>query len=145
MKKVLRTLALSISSGGALWAQSFPGTWQGALKVPRAPNGELRIVVKISTTPDDKLAGEMYSIDQGSAAIPATSITANGNTVKMTFDRLNGAYEGRMSAEGQTITGTWTQQENPAPLELTRATPGTAWTIPEPLPPPKMMDPNAKL
>jgi uncharacterized protein (TIGR03435 family) len=27
---------------------------------------------------------------------------------------------------------------------LTRATPQSAWTIPEPPPPPKMMDPNAK-
>jgi uncharacterized protein (TIGR03435 family) len=32
----------------------------------------------------------------------------------------------------------------PTPLTLTRATPETAWTIPEPPPPPKMMDPNAK-
>jgi uncharacterized protein (TIGR03435 family) len=30
------------------------------------------------------------------------------------------------------------------PLTLTRATPETAWTIPEPPPPPKMMDPDAK-
>jgi len=144
MKKVLWVLALSICSGNALFAQSFPGTWQGALKVPQAPNGELRIVVKISTTAADKLAADFYSIDQRTPAIPATTVAASGNSLKMTIDRLNGTYEGRMTADGKTITGTWTQQGAPAPLDLTRATPETAWTIPEPPPPPKMMDPNAK-
>jgi uncharacterized protein (TIGR03435 family) len=144
MKKVLWILALCICSGSALFAQSFPGTWQGALKVPQAAYGELRIVLKISTTPADRLAAEFYSIDQRSPAIPATSISASGNTLKMTIDRLNGTYEGRMSADGKTINGTWTQQGMPTPLEFTRATPETAWTIPEPPPPPKMMDPNAK-
>ena len=144
MKKMLWILALAIGSGNALFAQSFPGTWQGALKVPQAPNGELRIVLKISTTTADKLAADFYSIDQRTPAIPATSITTGGNTLKMTIERLNGSFEGRMSTDGNTINGTWTQQGNPAPLDLTRATPETAWTIPEPPPPPKMMDPNAK-
>jgi hypothetical protein len=85
----------------------------------------------------------MYSIDQRSPAMPATSITASGNALKITIERVNGTYEGRMSADGKTINGTWTQQGNPMPLDLTRATPETAWTIPEPPPPPKMMDPNA--
>jgi uncharacterized protein (TIGR03435 family) len=143
MKKVSWILALSLSSGSALFAQSLPGTWQGALKVPQAPKGELRIVLKLSTTAADKLAAELYSIDQRSPAIPATSIAASGNTVKLTFERLNATYEGKMSADGKTINGTWTQG-TPAPLDLTRATPETAWTIPEPPPPPKMMDPNAK-
>jgi uncharacterized protein (TIGR03435 family) len=62
----------------------------------------------------------------------------------MTIERVNGTYEGRMSADGKTINGTWTQQGNPSPLDLTRATPETAWTIPDPPPPPKMMDPKAK-
>src|ERR1700674_509520 len=102
MKKVLWILALCFCSGSALFAQSFPGTWQGALKVPQAPNCELRIVLKISTTPADRLAAEFYSIDQRSPAIPATNISASGNTLKMAIDRLNGTYEGRMGADGKT-------------------------------------------
>lgn len=143
MNRMLWILALAICSGSALFAQSFPGTWQGAIKVRQAPNGELRIVLKISTTAADKLAADMYSIDQRSPAIPATSITANGNTLKIVIERINGTYEGKMSADGKTMNGTWTQGGNPSPLDLTRATPETAWTIPEPPPPPKMMDPNA--
>jgi uncharacterized protein (TIGR03435 family) len=144
MNKVLWVLALAICPGSALLAQSFPGTWQGVIKVPQAPNGELRIVLRISTTAANKLAADFYSIDQRTPAIPATSITAIGNTLKVTIERVNGSYECRMSADGKMINGTRTQQGGPAPLDLTRAAPETAWTIPEPPPPPKMMDPNAK-
>ena len=143
MKKIPWILQLAICSGSALFGQSFPGTWQGALKIPQAPNGELRIVLKISTTAADKLAADFFSIDQRTPAIPATSITASGSALKMTIEAINGAYEGRMSADGKTINGTWTQQGNSLPLDLARATPETAWTIPEPPPPPKMMDPKA--
>ncbi len=143
MKKILWILQLAICSGSALFGQSFPGTWQGALKIPQAPNGELRIVLKVSTTAADKLAADFFSIDQRTPAIPATSITASGSALKMTIEAINGAYEGRMSADGKTINGTWTQQGNSLPLDLARATPETAWTIPEPPPPPKMMDPKA--
>jgi uncharacterized protein (TIGR03435 family) len=143
MKTALSILALSFCFGNALLAQSFPGTWQGTLKVPQAPNGQLRIVLKISTTAADKLAVELYSIDQRSPAIPATTIASGGNSLKFTIERLNASYEGRMTADGKTINGTWTQG-NPSPLDFTRATPETAWTIPDPPPPPKMMDPKAK-
>ena len=86
MKKMLWILALAIGSGNALFAQSFPGTWQGALKVPQAPNGELRIVLKISTTTADKLAADFYSIDQRTPAIPATSVA---KTKGATIDRIS--------------------------------------------------------
>jgi uncharacterized protein (TIGR03435 family) len=144
MKKLLLgAFALAVCSASGLLAQSFPGTWQAALKVPQAPNGELRIVVKISTTDADKLAAEFYSIDQPSPAIPASSITASGTNLKMTIAALNGSFEGRLSPDGTTLTGTFTQGM-PSPLVLTRATPATAWTIPDPPPPPKMMDESAK-
>src|SRR5579862_6649296 len=85
----------------------------------------------------------MYSIDQGGQAIPAESIKQSGSGVKITVPAINGTYEGSLSADGNTITGTWTQGA-PRPLTLVKVTPTTAWTIPEPLPPPKMMDEKAK-
>jgi uncharacterized protein (TIGR03435 family) len=108
----------------------------------QARNGELRIVLKISTTADDKLAGEFYSIDQSSPAIPVTTLTARGPSIKLTVERINASYEGKLSPDGKTISGTFNQGA-PLPLEFTRATPETAWTIPEPPPPPKAMDSKA--
>jgi uncharacterized protein (TIGR03435 family) len=142
--KYLRMLAaLAALQGGALFAQTLTGTWQGALKIPQAPNGELRVVVKISISEGDKLKADMYSIDQQTPALPATGISLSGSTFKMTIAAVNGNLEGKVSADEKSIVGTWTQGM-PLPLTLVKATAETAWTIPEPPPPPKMMDDKAK-
>ena len=142
MKKLLvGSIALVILQAGALFGETFTGTWQGVLKVPQAPNGELRIVVKISTTEADKLAAMFYSIDQPGAGLSATTITSSGSNLKMTLVPLNGTYEGKLSADGKTITGTWTQGM-PMPLNLTLTSPQTAWAIPTPPPPPVRMAGN---
>jgi len=142
MKKLLLcSFALVVLQAGVLFGETFTGTWQGALKVPQAPNGELRIVIKISTTDADKLAAELYSIDQGGQPFSATTLTASGPNLKMTVVPLNGTYEGKLSPDGKTIAGTWSQGM-PSPLTLTRATPETAWTIPTPPPPPVRMAGN---
>ncbi len=141
--KYLMLFAAFAALQGALVAQTLTGTWQGALKVPQGPNGELRIVVKISISEADKLKADLYSIDQPTPAFPATAVSLSGSTFKMTVAALNGSFEGKVSADEKTITGTWTQG-SPLPLTLVKATPETAWTIPEPPPPPKMMDDKAK-
>ena len=144
MKKLWIAVLLA-ASGSLLPAQTITGTWQGALKVPQAPNGELRIVIKISTSDADKLKGEFFSIDQQTPAL-ATTVTQRGTSVKMAVAQVNGNYEGTLGPDGKTMTGTWNQAGAPAPLplSLSRATPETAWTIPEPPPPPQMMDEKAK-
>jgi uncharacterized protein (TIGR03435 family) len=122
------------AAGKCARSPNVTGTWQGALKT--GPQ-ELRLVFKI-TLDDDKLKAVFYSIDQQSPGITVTTITKDGSTVKMTIAALNGTYEGKVSADGNSITGTWSQGA-PLPLNLARATPETAWTIPEPPPPPKPM------
>jgi uncharacterized protein (TIGR03435 family) len=142
--RYLRMLAaLAALQGSAPFAQTLTGTWQGALKVPQAPNGELRIVVKISISEGDKLKADLYSIDQQTPAIPANTVSLSGSTFKMAIAALNGNFEGKVSADEKSIVGTWTQGM-PLPLTLVKASPETAWTIPEPPPPPKIMDEKAK-
>lgn len=83
MKKLMLWLvALASLAGGTVFAQTMTGTWQGALKIPQAPKGELRVVIKISTTDADRLKAEMFSIDQGGQPIPATTVTQSGSTLK---------------------------------------------------------------
>lgn len=73
MKRLLLwMLSLAALHASTLFGETFTGTWQGALKVPQARNGELRTVIKISTTPDDKLAAQLYSIDQHPTPLPPT-------------------------------------------------------------------------
>ncbi|HEY4365500.1 MAG TPA: TIGR03435 family protein [Bryobacteraceae bacterium] len=132
----MKTLLLCALAVAALPAsgQNITGTWQGSLKPGER---ELRTVVKISLV-DDKLAAVFYSIDQNPTPVPISSITQDGSTIKMSIAAMGGTYEGRLSQDGNTITGTWSQG-NPLPLNLTRATPETAWTIPDPPPPPRQL------
>jgi len=143
MKKLPLFFVFLGFQAAVLYGQTVTGTWQGVLKRPEAPNGEQRIVIRVSTTEANKLAATLYFIDEGATTlVPSSAVTANGAGLKMWFERINGTWEGRLSADGKTLDGAWTQDE-PRPLMLTRATAGTAWTIADPPPPPRMMDPKA--
>lgn len=114
-----------------LTAQTITGTWQGTLQPPQG-NRQLRIIIKISTTDKDTLQAQVYSIDQGARSIPG-SATLQGAAAKLSFPGIGGTYEGKLSSDGNSIAGTWTQGP-PALLNLVRATSETAWAIPEPPP-----------
>lgn len=136
-KPLLLIFAFATLGRGPLFGQTFTGTWQGQLNAPAG-----RVVIKISTLGVDQLAAEFYSADRSAQPVSASSVTVSGWNLKIVATRLNGTYEGKLNADGKTIIGTWIQQ-TPTALTLTRATPETAWTIPDPPSIPKMMDPNA--
>lgn len=50
------------------------------------------------------------------------------------MEAIGGAYEGKLSADGNTISGAWRSGGKSYTLTLTRATEATAWAIPEPRP-----------
>ncbi len=56
---------------------------------------------------------------------------------------IGGSYAVTLSADGNSIVGTWTQGRKQLPLTLVRATKETAWEIPAPPPPPKLMAADA--
>ena len=114
-------------------------TWQGTLHAGK----DLRTVVKISKEDGGGYKAVFYSIDQGGAPLPVTKITLEGTTVKMSLTAVGGTYEGKLSADGKSITGNWSQGPNPLPLNLTRATPETEWAILAPPPRLPPMDANA--
>ena len=119
-------------AGGAPFdAKDIIGTWQGTLHAGQ----DLRTVLKI--TKDDKGAYKavFYSIDQGGQPLPIDSVTLNGSDVKFALKMIGGTFEGKLSGDGKTIDGSWSQGPNPLPLQLARATPETEWAIPAPPPP----------
>jgi uncharacterized protein (TIGR03435 family) len=115
------------------------GDWQGTLQVP---DRALRTILRV-TKADKGFAAKMYSIDQGGQPITATSISTDGTTVKYAVDMIGGSYEGKLSSDGNSIVGTWTQGPNPIPLTFVRATKETAWEIPPPPAPIKRMADDA--
>lgn len=116
-------------------AKGIDDTWQGTLHLPQR---DLRIVLKVSHGAEGALAGMMYSIDQGGQGIKTSSASFQDGTLKVAVQMLDMTYEGKLSADGKSVTGTFTQGNQPTPLVFERATPETAWAIPEapkPIPP----------
>jgi uncharacterized protein (TIGR03435 family) len=143
MKKLAHfAVAFAALSASALFAQSLTGTWQGTLAVPSTPPRDLRVVIKIAASDKDALTGMFYSIDQPGGGIGTGAITLQGSGVKFAIPAIAGSYEGKLSADGNSIAGTFTQGK-PLPLTLTRATAETAWAIPDPPAPPKKMRADA--
>jgi uncharacterized protein (TIGR03435 family) len=121
--------------------QDIVGIWQGTLHIPNGP--DLRILNKVSKTDKGELNVLDYSIDQGGQAMAATSASFADGEFKFAIERIGGKYEGKMSADGKTITGTWTQGPGSLALNLARTAPDAAWPIPEP-PKPMAADANPK-
>ncbi len=94
------------------------GEWQGTLKAGEA---ELRLVLHIAKNEDGSYKATMDSIDQGANGMPVTSMTLEGSKLNFALDSIQGSYEGTVSADGSTISGTWSQAGNSLPLEFKRA------------------------
>ena len=107
------------------FAQDIAGDWQGTVK---AGAQELRLIVKIGESASGGWKATLYSIDQSPNPIPVGTVTLLGANLKLNVEKVRATYEGKVSADGNTIAGTWTQGAA-FPLELRRATKQTAWQI----------------
>jgi non-heme chloroperoxidase len=125
VKKMMRWIfVLALLSGNALYPQNIAGTWQGTLHV----GSGLRVVLNVSKSDKGGWAAMMYSIDQGPDGIDVTSITLQGSTLKFSIDPIHGSYQGKISADENSISGVWSQGP-PLPLDFQRATKETAWSL----------------
>ena len=123
-------LFFTVLSGGDC-AQDIAGDWQGTLK---AGGHELRLIVHIEKGDGATWKATLASIDQSpdrGATMAADSVTVAGTDVKISVAAIHGSYAGKLSADGTSITGNWTQGAL-LPLDLQRATPETAWKDPSP-------------
>src|SRR5690242_12652616 len=94
---------------GALVAQSLDGTWQGTLVIPNQ-NLEIRMAFKI-----DKDGGTEKGVAYNLAAgrqLNLGEISQQGNAVRIAVPGMGGLYEGKFEADGDSITGTFTQGSN---------------------------------
>jgi uncharacterized protein (TIGR03435 family) len=134
-KLLLLTLA-SIALGALpAHAQDIAGSWQGIVQA----QGNSRILLKISKADNGSLKADMYFLDIGSARHPVNDIAFDGSTLKFPVTGYSGDYLGKMSVDGNSIVGAWKPESGPSlPLTFKRATPETAWVIPQPAAPTAM-------
>jgi uncharacterized protein (TIGR03435 family) len=136
---LLCAVVLVAMLGTGARAQDLSGNWQGTLKAGK----DLRVIFAISKGDKDPWIAKMYSIDQGAQPIPVSSVTQHESNIKLSVEMIGGMFEGKLSDDGKTMTGAWTQGPQPLPLVLVHASPETAWEIPAPPPPPKRIPDDA--
>jgi bla regulator protein blaR1 len=136
---ILSVIALLSVSAGVARAQGLTGTWQGTLDAGRP----LRVVLTVTNGDGGSLNALFYSIDQSPQGVPVSGLSLQTSAVKFAIPVAGVTFEGRLSADGSSIVGTFTQGGRPLSLTLAHATPETAWTIPSPPAALKPMAPNA--
>jgi uncharacterized protein len=118
MKRYMVVTALIVLAAAVSRAQDIAGDWQGTLN---AGGQELRLVLHITKAADNSLKATLDSIDQpGGNGIPVSSITLKDSKLELGVEMVHGSYEGKVSPDGNTITGTWSQGAA-LPLEFKRA------------------------
>jgi uncharacterized protein len=110
---ILLVLAASLAS-----AQDVTGDWQGALS---AAGAELRLVLHITKSADGTLQATLDSVDQNANGIPVNSVSLTDYKLTLGINAVHGSYEGTVSPDGRSISGTWTQNAS-LPLKFIRAT-----------------------
>lgn len=138
----MKHLLLLAALPGALLGQAIEGTWQGAIMLPNQ-NREIRMAFKI-TKDGNGHRGVFYNLEAG-RQLNLGAITLQGNVVKIAVPGMGATYDGKLEADGTSITGTLTQGTNPLPLLLKRATATTAWELPPPPVAPKPLPEGTKL
>ena len=114
-------LMISLNAVAVAYAQSIAGTWQGTLPVGQSP----RIALRIADAGNGALRGSVIFIDRSADAAPLLSTTYRApNLTAAIFDIT---FRGKLSADGKSIAGTWTQGNQSFPVSFALATPETLW------------------
>lgn len=121
MTRVSLTLAgallLSISSGLLGQTANTPtlaGDYAGML-------GPYHVKLHVVADPNGRLTGTVDNSDMGMIGVPCDNIRVEGKTLSLTVPTLQGTWTGFVSADGNSLSGMWSQDANPVPLNFTRS------------------------
>ena len=103
---------------GLSYAQDITGDWQGTLHAGAA---DLHLVLHIAKGDAGALKATLDSVDQAANGIPVSSISFKDSKLNFSVELVNGTYEGTLSVDGTTFSGTWSQGQA-LPLDFKRAT-----------------------
>jgi hypothetical protein len=112
---VATVVVLAIAApAAAQTVDAYVGDWEGVLHAgPR----NLRLELHLKASAGEATA-TLDSLDQGISA-PATGVKVESGELGVLFLPLGGELKGKISPDGKTINGSWTQGTS-LPLTLTR-------------------------
>ncbi len=119
---MFRTLCIVFSSLALVvivFAQSrdLAGLWQGTLELPGA---KLRLVFHVTRNADGSYAAKADSPDQGATGLAVDEATLKDGNARFVMMQLQAAFDGKLSADGGEIVGTFRQAGVTMPLTLKR-------------------------
>jgi hypothetical protein len=100
--RILWAFVLAIAVAGSLCAQDITGSWQGTITTPQGRPG--RMVLRVIHGDSGAFKARIYSIDQDFTGDWVDSMTVHDSTVQFAVGMLQLSYDGRLSADGKTIT-----------------------------------------
>lgn len=115
----IRHLALGFAAALAIAlpaaaATPYDGDWAGVL---HAGGQDLRLELHVKSDGKDTSA-VLDSLDQG-ASIPATAVKTDDGQLSALFMAVGGEFSGKLSPDGKTLDGSWTQGRS-MPMTFTR-------------------------
>ncbi|MBN2594835.1 MAG: alpha/beta fold hydrolase [Sedimentisphaerales bacterium] len=97
--------------------QNVAGKWLGTITFGSV---QLHIGFEIAEVNKGDYAASFRSIDQSGLDIPMSAVKLNGDSVRLEMDANRSAYEGKFTADGNTIEGNWLQYGTATPLVMRR-------------------------
>jgi squalene-hopene/tetraprenyl-beta-curcumene cyclase len=124
---VLLLGALTMVFANVLHAQDLGANWQGTF---HADGEDRRIVVQIAKGDGGGFAATACFIEFLHDPAKVDSLTAHGSNLQFKVNDGKGAFEGKVAEDGNSISGSWTWNQQSQPLQLRRAPRETAWATP---------------
>jgi hypothetical protein len=111
-------LVVSVLSAGVQAAVDPSGRWEGKIMIPER---EMSLVVDLARTPAGPWIGSLSIPLSTSIDVPLGTITIEGTVVTFTAMLPGKAtFEGKVSADGRSLSGTAANAEGSAPFQLVR-------------------------
>ena len=118
-KLVLSLLLFPLVS--VLHGQDIAGQWQGTVQTATP----FRVALKILKS-DDQMQTFIIFVDHSPDYFPVSTVSGPNGEAKFSI-AMYASIDGKMSSDGNQITGTWTSGVESAKLDLHRATPEESW------------------
>jgi uncharacterized protein (TIGR03435 family) len=115
-------LVLSMSAVAVAYAQSIAGTWQGTVPVRLSA----RVVLRIADAGNGAPHGTISFMDRSTDALPLLSTIYKAPNLIAAIGEIT--FRGKLSADGKSIAGIWTEGNQSSPVTFVLATPETIWT-----------------
>jgi hypothetical protein len=94
---------------------------------------QARLILRFTKSDIGQYSAFLISVDEGGFDDPirTSAVVIRGTNLTVTFASTGATYQARVSPDGRTLSGTWSQR-SPITLEFSRATAENRWRDPSP-------------